>query len=113
MIKNITGHIKYTKVYMALIVVNRIQNSLAFGNERVTGKTQLKTVVIKLFLWSFEDFTVVNCLIKQPPCTITTIILGAEQLTINSGLYPFDLLEKQTCSFRNFFINALFYSFGV
>ena len=54
---------------MTLVVVHRIQNSLAFGNEGVARVTQLKTILVKLFLGSFKDFAIVKSLIKHPPGT--------------------------------------------
>ena len=83
---------------MALVVVGRIQNCSAFRNKWVAGETQLKTVVINFFLWSFEDFAIINRLVKHPPSTIICIVFRAEQLAVNGRLYLFDLLQNKRSS---------------
>ena len=91
---------------MALVVVSRIQSCSTFRNKWVACETQLKTVVINFFLRSFEDFAIINCLVKHPPSTIICIVFRAEQLAVNGRLYLFDLLQNKRSSLDS----ILFYS---
>ena len=93
--KNLSiGKVQTTKqkIYMAMVVGKGVQNGLAFGDKWVARETQLKTIIVKLFLWSFEYSTVVYGFVEHPPGTILSIILRAKQLAVHSRLYSFDLL---------------------
>ena len=96
---------------MAMVVGKGVQNGLAFGDKWVARKTQFKTIIVKLFLWSFEYSTVVYGFVEHPPGTILSIILRAKQLAVNSRLYSFDLLiDNITVLSQNMVLIISFYS---